>query len=65
MPSSAACSFRLNASMGITLEAGRIATVLRLMLLRETSDGTLLAEESASRLTRDAMFFNNLENQLY
>lgn len=64
MPSNAACNFRAKSETGTLRDTGKTATVLRLVLLRPSSDTGLLPwaldDESTSSLTRDAIVFNNL-----
>ena len=64
IPSNAACNFRANSSTGTLRDTGKIATVLRLVLFRPSSDVDFLPcafdEESTSYLTRDAINFSIL-----
>ena len=64
IPSNAACNFRANSVAGTLRDTGKTATVLRLVLLRPSSDGGLLPwvleKGSTASLTRDAIIFNNL-----
>lgn len=55
MPSSAECSLRANASMGTFRDTGSTATVFKFVLLRDSSVGSFLVDESISVLTRDAI----------
>lgn len=61
MPSSAVNNLRPNASMGTLRDEGKMATVLRLiLLLRDDSVGRIPVVESSSVLTRDAIMRSSL-----